>query len=331
MPLVIFTPRVSVRRMCTPSVMLLAASVRRISAVIASCGGIAAKASAWAELRAAGRGAARAGRCGRRRAAGLPRRASPPCTAESNGLMPASVAVHEPAVDVDARIARFFGSNDLQHRIQARAAGAAGQLLVSEGRHSREHRLAARRSPARSRGRPRLEAGQSARPASCQCLAQIPSVGRRPAGQLRHPLVERHRATARRTAPARRADLCRTSGRSRARPGSRPVTLPASSSEDLDLLRQSGVAAAPAAPSCRLRLESISAGCRIRNDVGQAEDPLAAAGAAASGGPCASGAVDGAAVGNQADRARPPPAPSRRRDARITSSTPGCATVTCVR
>ena len=39
MPLVIFTPRVSVSRMCTPSVIPLACSVRRISAVISSSDG----------------------------------------------------------------------------------------------------------------------------------------------------------------------------------------------------------------------------------------------------------------------------------------------------
>ena len=49
MPEVIFTPRVSVRRMCTPSNMWLASSVRRIWCVIASRAGISVKASAFAE------------------------------------------------------------------------------------------------------------------------------------------------------------------------------------------------------------------------------------------------------------------------------------------
>ena len=39
MPLVIFTPRLSVSRMCTPSVMSFAASVRLISSVISSSDG----------------------------------------------------------------------------------------------------------------------------------------------------------------------------------------------------------------------------------------------------------------------------------------------------
>ena len=41
-PDVIFTPRVSVRRMCTPSRILFAASVRLISSMIFSLGGISA-------------------------------------------------------------------------------------------------------------------------------------------------------------------------------------------------------------------------------------------------------------------------------------------------
>ena len=85
MPLVIFTPRVSVSRMCTPSVIWLAASVRRISAVISSSAGICVKASAWAERLSRARcSSSRKIRpsCRRRPS----QTASPPCTAESNGL-----------------------------------------------------------------------------------------------------------------------------------------------------------------------------------------------------------------------------------------------------
>ncbi|MFO0954529.1 MAG: hypothetical protein U0835_25885 [Isosphaeraceae bacterium] len=49
MPEVTFTPRVSVRRMCTPSRMLFAARVFFTSAMIASWLGISAKAIARAE------------------------------------------------------------------------------------------------------------------------------------------------------------------------------------------------------------------------------------------------------------------------------------------
>ncbi len=51
MPLVIFTPRLSVSLMCTPSVMALAASVRLISAVISASDGTESKASACADRR----------------------------------------------------------------------------------------------------------------------------------------------------------------------------------------------------------------------------------------------------------------------------------------
>ncbi|WP_423928169.1 hypothetical protein [Candidatus Palauibacter sp.] len=44
MPLVNFTPRVSVRRMCTPSRMRFAMSVRRISPMISSSAGMSAEA-----------------------------------------------------------------------------------------------------------------------------------------------------------------------------------------------------------------------------------------------------------------------------------------------
>ena len=54
-PLVILTPRVRVSRMCTLSVIWLAASVRRISAVISSSDGICSNASACAERRSLAR------------------------------------------------------------------------------------------------------------------------------------------------------------------------------------------------------------------------------------------------------------------------------------
>ena len=55
MPLVIFTPRVRVSRMCTLSVIALARSVRRICPVISSSGGTEVKASAAAERRSRAR------------------------------------------------------------------------------------------------------------------------------------------------------------------------------------------------------------------------------------------------------------------------------------
>ncbi len=55
MPEVTFTPRVSVRRRCTPSFMPFAASVRRISATIFSFEGMSAKARARAEERSRAR------------------------------------------------------------------------------------------------------------------------------------------------------------------------------------------------------------------------------------------------------------------------------------
>src|SRR5215469_5524833 len=89
MPLGIFTPRVSVSRMCTLSVMLLAASVRRISAVISSSDGIWVNASACADRRSLARcSPSRKIRPLYRRR--LSHTASPPCTTESNGLTPAS-------------------------------------------------------------------------------------------------------------------------------------------------------------------------------------------------------------------------------------------------
>src|ERR1700683_1097048 len=88
-PLVIFTPLVSVSRMCTPSVMSLACSVRRISRMISSPEGTESNASALADRR-------NRAKCSSSRKI-LPlwtRRpshtASPPCTAESNGLTAAS-------------------------------------------------------------------------------------------------------------------------------------------------------------------------------------------------------------------------------------------------
>ena len=51
MPLVYFTPRVSVSRMCTPSRIRFAARVRRISSTISASEGISSKASARAEER----------------------------------------------------------------------------------------------------------------------------------------------------------------------------------------------------------------------------------------------------------------------------------------
>jgi hypothetical protein len=60
MPLVTLTPRVSVRRMCTPSTMALAASVRRICSTISSSSGICSNASARADRRSRARCSSRA-------------------------------------------------------------------------------------------------------------------------------------------------------------------------------------------------------------------------------------------------------------------------------
>src|SRR6516225_1898816 len=86
MPEVIFTPRVSVRRMCTPSRILFAASVRLISSMIFSHAGISTNDSARAERSSRSRCSCSL------KIRPLYRRkpshtASPPCTAESNGLI----------------------------------------------------------------------------------------------------------------------------------------------------------------------------------------------------------------------------------------------------
>ena len=87
-PDVIFTPRVSDRRMCTPSRMPLASSVRRTSSMISSCEGMTANASACADAFSRSRCSARRKmRPSYRRSPSHTR--SPPCTALSNGLMPA--------------------------------------------------------------------------------------------------------------------------------------------------------------------------------------------------------------------------------------------------
>ena len=55
MPLVIFTPRVSVSRMCTSSVIPFARSVRRICSVISPSEGTSVKPSAAADWRSRAR------------------------------------------------------------------------------------------------------------------------------------------------------------------------------------------------------------------------------------------------------------------------------------
>jgi hypothetical protein len=95
MPLVILTPRVRVSRMCTPSCMPLAASVRRISSVISSSVGMRANASA-APSGAAGPGARPAEDLRPSYSRSPSHTASPPWTTESNGLTAGLVAVAEP-------------------------------------------------------------------------------------------------------------------------------------------------------------------------------------------------------------------------------------------
>src|SRR6202789_3819707 len=89
MPEVSLTPRVRVSRMCTPVCIPLAASVRMISAVIASSAGTEANPSAWADRRSRSRcsSSAKIRPLVSRRPS---QTASPPCTTESNGDTPAS-------------------------------------------------------------------------------------------------------------------------------------------------------------------------------------------------------------------------------------------------
>src|SRR5215467_10604629 len=88
-PLVTFSPRVSVSLMCTLSVIWLACRVRRICPVISSSEGTVSNASAFAERR--NRPRCSVSRKMRPRYRRRPSQtASPPCTAESNGLTAAS-------------------------------------------------------------------------------------------------------------------------------------------------------------------------------------------------------------------------------------------------
>src|SRR5262249_29765308 len=88
MPEVTLTPRVSVSRMCTPSRIPLAARVRRISSTISSSGGTESNASACAERRSLSRCSPSA-KIRPRVSRSPSHTASPPWTAESNGLTPA--------------------------------------------------------------------------------------------------------------------------------------------------------------------------------------------------------------------------------------------------
>ena len=104
MPEVIFTPRVSVRRMCTPSRISLAASVRRISSMISSCDGISANASARADSRSRSRCSLEP-----EDAAVVQPQPFPHGVAALHRRVERAdarlVAVHEPAVDVDDQVA----------------------------------------------------------------------------------------------------------------------------------------------------------------------------------------------------------------------------------
>ena len=195
MPLVTLTPRVRVSRMCTSSRMPLAASVRRIWSVISSSVGISRE-------RQRVRGAAQPGEVlvERKMRPSYSRRpshtASPPCTAESNGLTAGLVAVGRAAPPTLTTRSRLRSSNvcctaapSVESSAEAQPVG--GQRVVV-GPAPREQRLEPVRAGARRRPRSRVEAGRGLH-------AGVPvrrpdAVGRvRPAGQDSIAAVERRR------------------------------------------------------------------------------------------------------------------------------------------
>ena len=168
--------------MCTLSVMLLAASVRRISAVISSSDGICSNASACAERRSLARCSS-----SRKIRPLYSRRpshtASPPCTTESNGLTAAwSRCVSRPAT-LTIR-SRLRSSKVCSMRVLLAVRAAAGGRPVR-----RRTAGTAAASGARSGGRSTAAAWVTGpnpvdrQTLSYQYRAQTPSVGRGPAGQ----------------------------------------------------------------------------------------------------------------------------------------------------
>ena len=121
----------------------------------------------------------RAGRCGRRRAAALPRRRRRPAPRESNGLTPASSRCTSwplmLTIRSRLRSSNFWSIGDPQARSRS-----GGQLLVVG--QAFVERAPPAPATARVPAAIRLEAGRAST-VSYQCFAQTPSVRARPAGQ----------------------------------------------------------------------------------------------------------------------------------------------------
>src|SRR5580693_2418889 len=190
MPEVSLTPRVSVSLMWTPSRMPFAARVRRIWSMISSSGGTGPKARAWAEARSRSR-------CSvsrkilpwyRRRPSHT---ASPPCTAESNGLTPAwsRWLSLPPTLTMRSRL-----RSSKTCSIRTSWGGKAGHTVFVQPREIRQAGFGERLEPGRQRvrGRPvRREAGGGVHavvPVRGPHAVAVP----RPGGPGQHPVIERH-------------------------------------------------------------------------------------------------------------------------------------------
>src|SRR5688572_30105265 len=231
MPEVIFTPRVSVRRMWTPSNIAFASSVLRIWPMISARGGIVSNASALADS------TNRSRCCSSRKMRPEYRRspshtASPPCTTESNGLTPASSRCTSRPATLTIRL-RLRSSKGCCTRRPLRTQSVRPELVI-QGPALRLDRLKLRRQSCGRSRRWCLEAGRL-------LDARVPPwrpdpVGVSPAGRPgEHPLAERH--VERLAEPPQhrlgcREQIRRVHDRGHT-PGRRQHVI-----EDLDLLRQ---------------------------------------------------------------------------------------------